>query len=121
MVTLIPGMKHGHAPAWNLPESYAFARSVVKEGAPWCRQTECRVASGEGRAVFESTKPIESAVLISTTDSGFTGSRKWVESSAALTKEGDVWIASAPLPSGTTAWFINVHSGGLTVSSEFQD
>ena len=70
---------------------------------------------------FVSSKPLEKAVLISTTDTGVTGSRKWVESSAALTREGDVWIVSAPLPAGTTAWFINVHSGGLTVSSEFQE
>jgi hypothetical protein len=163
MTALIPGMKHGHPPAWNRPESYAFARSVVEEGAPWCRQTEVSIV-GHGchflRALprnneaslpqvesrtrervedtgssdtekpvlqgdmvevrFASSKPLERAVLVSTTDSGVTGSRKWVEEPAELKREGDVWIASAPLPSGTTAWFINVHSGGLTVSSEFQ-
>jgi len=121
MVSLVPGMQHGHAPAWNRPESYAFAKSVVEEGLPWCRQIECRGSSGEGRVVFESAKPLERAVLVSTTDTGITGSRKWIESPAVLTREGDVWIASAPLPPGTTAWFINVHSGGLTVSSEFQE
>jgi dienelactone hydrolase len=121
LVALIPGMQHGHAPAWNRSESYAFAKSVVEEGIPWCRQIECRGSSGEGRVVLESAKPLERAVLISTTSRGVTGSRKWTETSAVLTREGDLWIASVPLPAGTTAWFINAHSSGLTVSSAFQE
>lgn len=120
MVTLIPGLKHGHGPVWNSPDSYAFAESIVRDGLPWCRQIECRVSGDECRAVFASSKPLEKAALISTTDTGVTGSRKWVESPATLTREGNVWIAVAALPAGTTAWFINVRSGGLTVSSEFQ-
>ncbi len=121
MVTLIPGMHHSHPSGWTPPDSYAFAGSVVRDGKPWCRPIECRVSGGGCQAEFSSSKPLEKAVLISTTDTGVTGSRKWIESPAALTREGDAWIASAPLSAGTTAWFINVHSGELTVSSEFQE
>jgi len=121
MVSLIPGMGHSHGAGWNPPDSYAFAKSVVEKGAPWCRQVEVRAANGMGQVKFASAKPLESAVLLSTVDSGFTGNRTWVESPAALRREGDVWVAPAELPAGSTAWFINVLSGGLTVSSEFQE
>ena len=39
MVSLIPGMNHGHGAGWNPPDSYAFAESIVREGKPWCVQT----------------------------------------------------------------------------------
>lgn len=120
MISLVPGMQHGHASAWNRPESYAFAKSVVDDDRPWCRQVECRVAGSEGRVKFAASKPLDAAVLIATVDTGVTGSRKWTETPAVLKREGEFWSASAALPSGTTAWFINVRSGGLTVSSEFQ-
>ena len=38
---------------------------------------------------------------------------------AALERDGDEWIALSPLPEGTTAWFMKVRSGVLTVSSKF--
>jgi dienelactone hydrolase len=121
MVSLIPGMGHGHAPAWNPPDSYSFAESVVYDGQPWCRQTDGLVKDNVCEVTFISSKPLENAVLVSTTDTGVTGSRTWVESPATLTREGGGWIVSAPIPAGTTAWFINVHSGGLTVSSEYNE
>lgn len=36
LLTLVPGMGHGHGSGWNRPESYAFADSVVQSGEPWC-------------------------------------------------------------------------------------
>jgi dienelactone hydrolase len=121
MVTLIPGMKHGHGAGWNPPDSYAFARSVVEEGAPWCRQTESSLADNVFCVSFVSSKPLDRAVLVSTVDTGITGSRKWDQAPAVLKREGDAWTASAALPAGTTAWFINVHSDGLTATSGFQE
>ena len=127
MVSLIPGMNHGHGAAWDLPDSYAFAKSVVEEGVPWCKMMQCHVEGGEiappmagCTVLFKSVKPLDDAVLVFTTDIGVTGSRTWVESPAELKRDGEIWTASAALPAGTTAWFVNVHSGGLTVSSEFQ-
>lgn len=121
MVSLIPGMNHGHGAGWNPPDSYAFAESVVRDGKPWCHQVKTSLEGRMFTVWFESTKPLENAVLVSTTDRGVTGSRTWVESPATLTRQGDGWVGFAPLPAGTTAWFINVHSGGLTVSSEFYE
>jgi len=120
MVALIPGMKHGHGAGWNPPDSYAFAESIVREGKPWCVQTKVNVENGTASCEFTATKPLEQAVLVSTTDTGFTGARNWIQSPTRLSEAGKVWRVTAPLPQGATAWFLNVHSGGLTASSDFQ-
>lgn len=120
MVTLVPGMGHGHGPAWTRPESYAFAESIVKHGKSWCIQKNLAAAGATVRVDFESTKPLDRAVLVSTTDAGATGSRTWNESPAALTREDGLWRATARLPEGATAWFVNVASGALIASSEYQ-
>ncbi|WP_222846182.1 alpha/beta hydrolase family protein [Pontiella sulfatireligans] len=120
MVSLIPGMRHGHGAGWNPPDSYAFAKSVVGSGTPWCHQTSAAVKGGTAMVSFASSKPLDGAELISTVDTGITGSRKWVESSAKLKRDGDGWKAAAAVPSGTTAWFVNVRCGKLMASSDFQ-
>ena len=61
------------------------------------------------------------AITVSTTDTGFTGARKWIQSPAQLSEAGKMRRVSVPLPEETTAWFINVHSGKFTVSSDFQE
>lgn len=121
MVALIPNMGHGHGPAWNRPESYAFAESIVREKSPWCVQTTAGADGKTARVSFTSSKPLDRAVLVSTTGSGITGSRTWAESPAKLEQQGGQWHATATLPDGTTAWFINVHSGVLVASSEFKE
>lgn len=121
MVALPPNMGHGHGPAWNRPESYAFAESIVREKSPWCVQTTAGAADKTARVSFNSSKPLDRATLVSTTGSGTTGSRTWLESSAKLEKKGGHWHATATLSEGTTAWFINVHSGALVSSSDFQE
>lgn len=121
MVSLIPGMGHGHGAAWNPPDSYAFAEGIVRGGGPWCVQTGAKAAGGRAQATFVATRPLDGAVLVSTTGTGMTGLRTWAVSPAALEKTGAAWLATAPLPPGTTAWFINVRSGGLTASSDFQE
>jgi hypothetical protein len=121
MVTLIPGMRHGHGPAWNRPEGYAFADAVVRTGRPWCVQTESSLRDGTYRASFSSTKPLDGATLVATTETGITGERKWVQTPASLKKRGDAWDVTAGLTAGTTAWFVNVHSGGLRASSFYME
>jgi hypothetical protein len=103
-----------------LPDSYAFADSVVRDGKPWCLQSKLKQANGKAECEFLSAKPLDVGVLITTTDSGFTGSRKWIETPATLTKQGEAWLVTGPLPNGTTAWFANVRSGNLTASSDYQ-
>ena len=121
MVALIPGMGHAHQRAYNPPDSYAFAESIVRDGRPWCVQTGAKLESDTVRVEFAATKPLDRALLISTTDSGFTGKRQWIESSAIVEKRDNGWLVTAPLPAGTTAWFVNARSGNLTASSDYQE
>jgi dienelactone hydrolase len=116
---LIPGMGHGNLT--DRPEWFAFADSVLKEGRPWILQTSSKLDNGKLHASFDSMKPLETAVLVSTTDSGITGSRKWIQSPATLTKSGDRWLADATLPAGSTACFLNVKSGPLTATSDYHE
>ena len=121
MVCLIPGMKHGHQPGMNPPDSYAFADSVVKEGKPWARQISSRTESGQFTVIFESSRPLDEAFLISTADTGITGKRKWIESPATLERRAEQWVVTATQPERTTACFINVKSGGLTLTSDYTE
>ena len=119
MVCLIPGMRHGHQPGMKPPDSYAFADSVVKEGKPWAKQISSETESGQFTVIFESSRPLDEAFLISTTDTGITGKRKWFESPAKLKRMAEHWVVTATQPEGTTACFINVKSGGLTLTSDY--
>ena len=121
MVTLISKMGHSHPAGWNPPDSYAFAKSVVETGRPWGSSTSATTKDGHAIATFASTKPLDRAILISTTDKGFTGTRKWVETPAMAASGGGGTTASAPLPTGTTAWYINAYSDKLTLSSDYQE
>lgn len=121
MVSLVSKMGHSHPAGWNPPDSYAFAKSVVDNGKPWGSSTSAVTEQGRAIATFASTKPIDRAVLVSTTDKGFTGTRKWVETPAAAASGGGGTTASAPLPAGTTAWYINAYAGNLTLTSDYQE
>jgi hypothetical protein len=114
-------MGHSHPAGWNPPDSYAFAKSVVETGKPWGNSPSATTKEGYAIAVFHSSKPITKAVLISTTDKGFTGTRKWVETPAAAASGGGGTTTSAPLPSGTTAWYINAYADTLTLTSDYQE
>ena len=120
VVSLRPGMGHGHGPPWTHADSYAFAKSIVKTGNPWCAQKEVAVTNGTATASFSSSKPFANAVLVSTSDSGITGLRNWTEAPASLVNNNGVWTATAPLPLATTAWFLNLKTGDLIASTDFQ-
>lgn len=122
MVSLIPGMGHGHSPAWNRSESYAFADSIINDGTPWCLQQGASLNGGLATVEFSATKALDQASVIVTLDSGFTGSRTWTETTAILTSNGSgSYTVTAPIPDYATAWFINVHSGSLVASSDYQE
>ena len=116
---LVPNMRHGHGPAWDRPESYAFAKSIVQDGKPWCVPDSTKIEGGTLTAVFTSTKSLDSAKLISTTGTGITSKRQWIEAAATLKQEGGKWIATAAVPAGTTACFMNVSSGKLVATSDY--
>ncbi|MGA0134185.1 MAG: acetylxylan esterase [Opitutales bacterium] len=121
MVSLITKMGHSHPAGWNPPDSYAFAKSIVETGKPWGASPSAGVKDGTAIAVFHSTKPITRAVLVSTTDRGFTGTRKWVETPASAASGGGGTTVSAPLPAGTTAWYVNAYADQLTLTSDYQE
>jgi dienelactone hydrolase len=114
---LIPGMGHGNLA--ERPEWFEFANSVLKDGKPWIQAKSSKLEENEIEAAFESSKPLESAVLVSTTDTGHTGTRTWVETPATLTQEDGLWVAEAEVPAGTTACFLNVKTGPLTATSDY--
>ena len=123
MVSLIPGMGHGHASAWNVSDSYEFADSIIAAGVPWCTQTSISRSGSTVTAVFNSTKTLNSAELISTTtgDGVYAGDRVWTNKSAVLTNNGNgSWTVTVSLPVNSKTWFVNVKSGNLIVTSDLQ-
>jgi len=120
MVALVSKMGHGHQAAWNPADSYAFADSVVRDEKPWCLQTAVQAADERIEVAFAATRPLDRALLVSTTGAGYLGARQWTESPATLEKHGNEWRVMADLPSGTTGWYVNVRSGPLTASSDYQ-
>ncbi len=123
MISLVPGMRHGHGPAWTRKESYAFAESVVTSDKPWCSQSNASASGGTASVTWmiHGEQKIDQACLVSTIDGGATGSRKWVETPATLQHNGQAWTATAKVPSAATAWFMNAQCGDLIVSSEYQE
>lgn len=116
MLSFVPGMGHGHEPARGREDAFAFAESVVRTGRPWLRTTAVS-ASGRLREVaFASERALDRAVLVHTSDRGFTGDRNWTESPATLSGEGTAYQVSAGIPEGSTAWFFNVMGGDLTAT-----
>ncbi len=120
MVSMIPGMKHSHAAGWNPPDSYAFAKSVISSGKPWCQQSGAMVHGMSGQVSFVTSKPISSASIICTTDTGFTGTRNWQELPAKFVQGDGKVVVTGALQPGTTAWFINILRDGLVASSDYQ-
>lgn len=121
MVSLIPGMGHSHRAGWTPPDSYAFADSVVRSGEAWLTVTDSSLSDGTVRVEMRAAKHLDSASLVWTRDSGFTGSREWAQSPATLSRNGGTWLVTAALPDVATAWFVNVRSGDLTASSDYEE
>lgn len=121
LMSLVPGMGHGHGSAWNRPESYAFADSVIRTGKPWCRQTERGLDGSTFRVSFESSRDFDYATLVWTADTGHTGDRSWTQTPASLSLEKGLWTAGAALPAEATGWFINLQSGDLVATSGYEE
>ena len=73
-----------------------------------------------GQVSFVTSKPISSASIICTTDTGFTGTRNWQELPAKFVQGDGKVVVTGALQPGTTAWFINLLSDGLVASSDYQ-
>ncbi|KKL21822.1 hypothetical protein LCGC14_2441600, partial [marine sediment metagenome] len=120
MVTVVPGI--GHA-SYEMDDCYAFTESIFNEVSLWCLQESLTLNGNTADVVFKSTKTLTESKLVYTTDTGFAGDgMTWVITPAALADNGDgTWTATAVLPAGTTGWFVNVMSGTLVVSSDYQE
>ncbi|MDF7808789.1 Ig-like domain-containing protein [Pontiellaceae bacterium B12219] len=121
MVSSIPGLGHNYA-TFESETAKAYADSIVFEGTPWCVQESVSAAGNRVSVTFQSTKTLDSATLISTTDSGLQSERIWTATPAALVDDGDGrYVTTAALPENTTAWFMNVSYGNAVATSDYQD
>jgi len=137
MVSTVPGMGHGHGSAWNRPESYDFADSVLATGSPWCEQQSVSLVGGVASAVFTATKPlVDAARLYGVNTEVGTIDLGWVETGVTSLVEGPAgtWTVTAAVPGNATAWLINVKATGsdtnnlygyvdpdLVASSDYQE
>jgi len=136
MVSLIPGLQHGHAVGWSRPESYTFAKYVWNRNSKrgWCHQISGDVVHHVGNTMaqvkFISALPFQRAELVSTNDDDNVqaGERTWQYSSCVLKSSAtpSLWAAEAFLPQDTASWVINLYTGhdttdGLVVTSTYQD
>lgn len=111
-------MNHGHGgPGENPEEIHVFANAHTR-ATPNLATIENPIQNGDkvlGR--YQSTRPIKSAELCFTKDSGPWLKRHWETIPASL--DIPKGVAEATLPEGTTTCYINlIDDDGLVVSSE---
>ena len=108
-------MPHGHdGPGENPEEIHAFADSIVRGYPPLARVLDHGTADGLAFATYEGGA-IARAELLFTKDSGPWTDRKWETAPASL--DAPKKRASAALPEGTTAFFVNlIDDKGLVVA-----
>lgn len=70
--------------------------------------------------MFHSNKKIERVTLTTTSDLGHTCKREWKEVEVDFS-QSDLLEVNSAIPERTTGYFFNLYSGGLTVSSDYQD
>jgi dienelactone hydrolase len=121
MISYIPNMRHGHSVAWRPEESYAFTESIVNNQHTWAEQKELVLDQQHFNMKFKCLKKVDKAILYSTSDLGHTAKRKWVEHNLDFNQVTKIVTLNGTLPENTTAWFVNLTCGKLTVSSDLQD
>ncbi|GGD11454.1 alpha/beta hydrolase family protein [Aquisalinus flavus] len=118
-VSIIKDMRHSHADAWNRPESYEFAKSVVSQGQPWVR-TLATAYAGDGEATSHVSflnrddYRVSGAVIHYTNQKELDAATKWKEEAildfGSVKAMPDKYQARFDkLPADTTHWFINYH------------
>ena len=96
-------------------EILAFADSILQKGAALPRITRTAGASVE----YKSKRAVVKAELNYTKDDGKWPERKWESIPAQL--DPKLQRATAQVPEGVKAWYINLFDDrGLVVSSEYQ-
>jgi len=120
-------MPHGHGPAGENPEEIrAFADAIL--GAPSAASppglatiTGQGIAENQTWVTWRGGQPIRAAELCFTAAAGRWQDRLWETQPAIIhpTADGTEGRASAVIPDGATAWYLNlVDEAGLVVSGE---
>lgn len=124
MVSLKPGM--GHGGNWHSPEYYDYADSIVSGAGPWCVQQSLNTVGSIATVVFKSSKTLNAASLVYTTDndevtSDISTNLIWTEIAADSLVESPVgtWAVTVTLPDGVTGWFVNVEATGSDTGGLF--
>lgn len=112
-------MPHGHGGLGENPEEiHAFVNAHLKGASPLATITKTEQTGRKVTAAFTSENPIVTSELLYTKDAGSWTERHW-ESTLALISDT---IATAELPEGVTAYYINIiDDRDLIVSTEHVD
>lgn len=111
-------MAHAHGGPGEKPEEIrVFADAILRGGVPLTRLKAQGLEGSRAWASFEAPVRIAKAELAFTRDAGPWQTREWHTVPAEV--DGDLRTASAVVPDGATAFFLNlVDERGLVVSSE---
>ena len=108
-------MKHSHPDGATPEEIAAYADSILKKGTPLTRITKLQGTT----LAFKSKRRVVKAEINYTRDEGRWPDRKWESAPAQI--DAKAHKASAQVPLGVKAWYINLFDDkGLVVSSEHQ-
>ena len=108
-------MRHGHGPGWAPEEIYAFADSIVRDGAPLTRFEVPELDGDRAWVDFESATKVTGVNVYFTRDAGLWPEREWKEAPASLSGS----TISAAMPEGATVYYFSAtDERGLMVSSE---
>jgi dienelactone hydrolase len=104
---IVPGLEHGHEPAWRLTEPFAFAAAVLGRGPALPVVRTARLTDDGVRAEVVSATPVLAAELHHTDDTGAWTTRRWRSSAAMI--DGTTVRADVPAD-GFTAAFLAVRA-----------
>lgn len=117
-VSIKPGINHGHKAGWGQPESYFFAKQMVRQGKVWAKPLSVnKLNSGKAQAQFlfnldNKDYQVTKATIHYTKDKGHTGEANWVQADAELvlseTIPGRYIATSEVLPMDVHHWFVNL-------------
>ena len=120
LVSIIPNFNHGHGPAWDRKEGYAFADSIVKDGAALIKPGEPAVGSGTVSVTLNKA-PASTALRYTTSTYGYKADGvtplTGFTSSSAYTNSGLTYTYT--IPAGTKAFYIDfTDASGIVTSTK---
>jgi acetyl esterase/lipase len=111
-------MRHGHPPGWAPQEIGLFIDSYCRDGQPLPAPGEPMLIENQVRTPYTSSRPLKSAALHYTIDSGLRSDRKWHSLPAEI--KPDAVLCQRP-PSEANTWFIALTDDrGAMVTSSVQ-